>query len=156
MNGGNHFQRHHGVLKKSAQELAIGQSAAVSGKASNEKGGIVLRFADNKAKLIIGKRRRKMISGVHVNEGRDVHLLVAGMRQAGFTAARIDRHNINMVVAKSVAHLIHERRNRPVIEAIIDGQRVKRITQNAWVAENENLFGAGKPALSQQIVDKGA
>ena len=69
MNGANYFQRHHRVLKKGAQELAIGQRAAVSSKAGNEKGCIVLRFSDNKAEPIIGKWRRKMIGGVHINEG---------------------------------------------------------------------------------------
>ena len=91
MNGGNHFQRHHGVLKKSAQELAIGQRSAVSGKAGNEKGRIVLSFADNKAERIVRQRRRKMIGSVHINERRDVHLLVTDMRQAGFIAARAEK-----------------------------------------------------------------
>ena len=109
MNGSNHFQRHHRVLKKGAQELAIGQRSAVSGKAGNEKGRIVLSFADNKAERIVRQRRRKMICGVHVDKGRYVHLFFAGMRQAGFIAARTDGNNINMVIAKCVAHFIDER-----------------------------------------------
>ena len=97
MNGGNNFQGHHRIGKKSAQQLAACQRAAMACKTCDEKGGVVLRFSNNKAQIVIRQRRRKMICGVHVDKGRYVHLFFADMRQAGFIAARTDGNNINMV-----------------------------------------------------------
>ena len=109
MNGDNNFQGHHRIRKESAQQLAACQRAAIACKTSDEKGGLVLRFSNNKAQIIIRQRRRKMICGVHVDKRRYVHLFIAGMGQAGFIAARTDWNNINMVIAKCVADFIDER-----------------------------------------------
>ena len=109
MDGSNNFQGHHRVGKKSAQQLAACQRVAMAGKTCDEKRGVVLRFSNNKAQIIIRQRRRKVICGVHVDKRRYVHLFFAGMRQAGFIAARTDWNNINVVVAKCVADFIYER-----------------------------------------------
>ena len=115
MNGGDNFQGHHRIGKKSAQQLAACQRAAMACKTCDEEGGVVLRFSNNKAQIIIRQRRRKVICSVHVDKRRYVHLFFTGMRQAGFISALTDWNNIDMIVAKCVANLVDEGRHGPII-----------------------------------------
>ena len=73
----------------------------------------------------------KVICRLHADKRRDMHQLIAIVQQWAVGIRAIKRHNVNMIIAKCIAHFIDHCSHGTAIAAVIDGQRIEGEAEHA-------------------------